>query len=197
VLRVHRIAFSTNVERVALAAGLKGIPVEWVDHDPGDRSAVRALSGQDLVPVAELSDGRVLHDSPVILRALEALAPDPPLWPGEPAARAGADVFAEWFNVVWKGPPNRIADDAEQAGDRAWLTASRDVFEGLLTDRPFLLGDQPGIADVLAYPFLRYGRGVSAGDRDPFHAVLAQHLDPSNHPRLAEWLDRCDDLPRA
>jgi maleylacetoacetate isomerase/maleylpyruvate isomerase len=191
VLRVHRIPFSTNVQRVAIAAGLKGLEVEWVDHDPADRGAIRALSGQDLFPVAELPDGRLLHDSPVILRALDELAPDPPLWPAEPTARATADVFAEWFNLVWKGPPNRIADGAEQPGDRAWLAASRDVFEGLLAARPFLLGDEPGIADVLAYPFLRYGRGVQPGDDDAFHAVLAAHLDPQGHPRLDAWLDRC------
>jgi glutathione S-transferase len=183
---------------VALAAGLKGLSVAWVDHDRQDRSAVRAVSGQDLVPVAEMPDGRVLHDSPVILEALEALAPDPPLWPADPAARATADIFAEWFNRVWKGPPNRIADGAEQPGDRAWLAASRDVFEGLLADRAYLLGDRPGIADVLAYPFLRYGLGVSSGDRDPFHAVLAEYLDPVvEHPRLSAWLDRCDAMPRA
>jgi maleylacetoacetate isomerase/maleylpyruvate isomerase len=197
VLRVHRIPFSTNVERVAIAAGLKGLEVHWVDHDPADRGAIRALSGQDLFPVAELPDGRLVHDSPVILRALDELAPDPPLWPADPAARAAADVFAEWFNLVWKGPPNRIADGAEQPGDRAWLAASRDVFEGLLAARPYLLGDVPGIADVLAYPFLRYGRGVSSGDDDAFHAVLAEHLEPSGHPRLDAWLDRCAALPQA
>jgi glutathione S-transferase len=197
VLRVHRIPFSTNVERVALAAGLKGVAIDWVDHDPGDRSAVRALSGQDLFPVAEWPDGRILHDSPVILRELDRLAPDPPLWPPEPAAHAAADVFAEWFNLVWKGPPNRIADGAEQPGDRAWLAASRDVFAGLLAERPFLLADAPTVADVLAYPFLRYGRGVAPDDTDPFHAVLAAHLDPSGHPRLAAWLDRCAALPKA
>jgi glutathione S-transferase len=197
MLRVHRIPFSTNVERVAIAAGLKGLRVEWVDHDPGDRDPIRALSGQDLFPVAELPDGRVLHDSPVILRALEELAPDPPLWPADPAAGALADVFTEWFNVVWKGPPNRIADGAERPGDREWLSASRDTFERLLTGRPHLLGDRPGIADVLAYPFLRYGRGVAPGDEDPFHAVLAQHLDPAGHPRLAAWLERCAALPQA
>ena len=38
--RVHRIPFSTNVERVALAAGHKGIELEWVDHRPDDRTAV-------------------------------------------------------------------------------------------------------------------------------------------------------------
>ena len=37
-IRVHRIAFSTNVERVALAAAHKGVSVEWVDVDPADRS---------------------------------------------------------------------------------------------------------------------------------------------------------------
>ena len=41
-LRVYRIPFSTNVERVALAAGHKGLEVEWVDVDPHDRSAVEA-----------------------------------------------------------------------------------------------------------------------------------------------------------
>jgi glutathione S-transferase len=197
VLRVHRIPFSTNVERVAIAAGLKGVAIEWVDHEEGDRSAVRALSGQDLVPVAEWPDGRILHDSPVILRELDRLAPDPPLWPREPAAHAAADVFAEWFNLVWKGPPNRIADGAEQPGDREWLAASRDVFEGLLDGRAFLLAGTPTIADVLAYPFLRYGRGVTAGDEDAFHAVLAAHLDSSGHPRLDAWIDRCAALPQA
>jgi glutathione S-transferase len=197
VLRVHRIPFSTNVERVAIAAGLKGVAVDWVDHDPADRGAICEMSGQDLVPVAEWPDGRILYDSPVILRELDRLAPDPPLWPREPAARAAADVFTEWFNLVWKGPPNRIADGAERPGDREWLAGSRDVFEGLLDERAFLLGDTPSIADVLAYPFLRYGRGVGAGDTDAFHAVLAAHLDPSGHPRLDAWIDRCAALPRA
>jgi glutathione S-transferase len=86
-LRVHRIPFSTNVERIALATAHKGIAVEWVDHDAADRSAIRALSGQDFVPVAEI-DGRVLSDSPVILRELERLVPEPPLWPQAPARRA-------------------------------------------------------------------------------------------------------------
>jgi glutathione S-transferase len=197
MLRVHGIPFSTNVERVALAAGLKGVQVEWVDHDPADRGRVRELSGQDLVPIAELPDGRVLHDSTVILRALEELAPEPPLWPASATVRAEAEVFVDWFNLVWKGPPNRIADGVEQPSDRTWLANSRDVFEALLSDRPYLLGERPSIADVLAYPFLRYGRGASANDTDPFHAVLAEHLDPTGHPRPEAWLDRCAELPRA
>ena len=41
LIRVYRIPFSTNVERVALAAGHKGMEVDWVDVDPDDRSRSR------------------------------------------------------------------------------------------------------------------------------------------------------------
>ena len=39
-LRVYRIPFSTNVERVALALAHKGVAVEWVDVDPFDGHAL-------------------------------------------------------------------------------------------------------------------------------------------------------------
>jgi glutathione S-transferase len=191
-LRVHRIPFSTNVERVALAAAHKGIAIEWVDQDPADRSAIRALSEQDFVPVAEI-DGRVVVDSPVILRELERLAPDPPLWPAEPARRAEADVFVDWFNRVWKIAPNRMA-----AGDAQELRGSLERFEALLDGRDFLLGDELGIADVIAFPFLKYAAGIEPGDPDRFHHVLAENLAlGGGYPRLRGWLARCDALPRA
>jgi glutathione S-transferase len=191
-LRVHRIPFSTNVERVALAAAHKGVAVEWVDHDPEDRSAIRALSGQDFVPVAEIY-GRVVTDSPVILRELERLVPEPPLWPAEPARRAEADVFVDWFNLVWKVAPNRMAP-----GDSKVLRGSLERFEALLDGRDFLLGDELGIADVIAFPFLKYAAGIAPDDPDRFHHVLAEHLALGpDQPRLRRWICRCDALPRA
>lgn len=199
-LRVHRVPFSTNVERVALAAAHKGIAVEWVDHDDNDRSAIRALSGQDFVPVAEF-DGRVVTDSPVILRELERLAPDPPLWPADPARRAEADVFVDWFNRVWKVAPNRMAQEPgarEQPQWAAELRGSLDRFEALLDGRDFLLGDALGIADVVAFPFLKYAVSIQPDDPDPFHHVLAEHLALGDgHERLRGWIARCDALPRA
>jgi glutathione S-transferase len=197
---VHRIPFSTNVERVALAAAHKDIVVDWVDHDPADRSAIRALSGQDFVPVAEL-DGQVIVDSPVILRELERRVPDPPLWPTDPARRAEADVFVDWFNRVWKVAPNRMADEPgalEQAAWAAELRGSLDRFEALLTGRDFLLGDRFGIADVIAFPFLKYAASIEPDDPDPFHHVLAEHLAlGEGYARLRGWIARCDGLPRA
>jgi glutathione S-transferase len=199
-LRVHRIPFSTNVERVALAAAHKRIEVEWVDHDPGDRSAIVALSGQAFVPVAEL-DGRVIADSPVILRELERLVPDPPLWPAGATRRAEADVFVDWFNRVWKVAPNRMAEEPDAPERVAWaaeLRGSLDRFEALLDDRKFLLGDAFGIADVIAFPFLKYAAAIEPDDPDRFHHILAEHLALGDgFPRLRRWIARCDGLERA
>jgi glutathione S-transferase len=136
----------------------------------------------------------VIVDSPVILRELERRVPDPPLWPADPARRAEADVFVDWFNRVWKIAPNRMAG----AGDAAELRGSLDRFEALLTGRDFLLGDRFGIADVIAFPFLKYAAAIEPDDADPFHHVLAEHLALGDgHQRLRGWIARCDLLPRA
>jgi glutathione S-transferase len=196
MLRVHRIPHSTNVERVALAAALKGLDVEWVDHDATDRSGLVAVSGQPLAPVAELPDGRVVSDSPAILRELDALVPEPPLWPREPAPRAQADIFVEWFNEVWKAPPNRIADGAGSPADVGRLRTWARRFEDLLADgRPFLLGTEVTVADVVAAPFAAYfGGPLEAGDDDRFHAVLAAL--PRGE-RTAAWVARVRAAPGA
>ena len=193
MLRVHRIPFSTNVERVALAAGHKGLEVEWVTHDPADRSAIRELSGQDLVPVAETGT-QVLTESMDIVRHLDSLQPDPPLYPREPRPRAQVTVFVEWFNHVWKGPPNAIAEGDDDPALRDRLHGWRDVFEGLLECRDYLLGEF-GAADVCAFPFLKYAIAEpDPGDTDPFHHVLRELEAPA---RLRGWIERVDAHPRA
>jgi len=206
MLRVHRIPFSTNVERVALAAGAKGIEVVWVDHDPADRAQLRDLSGQGLVPVAEI-DGEVIFDSMRIVERLEALEPEPALYPADPAERARLDVFVEWFNLVWKGPPNEL-DEALAEGEpdpataedliartRAWTP----IFESMLTGRPFLTGDAFGAADVCAFPFLKYAVARTLDEDDEsFHRVLETCLKPADaYPLLRDWVGRVDALPRA
>jgi maleylpyruvate isomerase len=205
MLRVHRIPFSTNVERVALAAGHKGLQVEWVDHDPRDRSAIRALSGQDLVPVLEL-DGEVVTESMRIVERIEALAPEPALYPRDPAARARVDVFVEWFNEVWKEPPNAIeAEERRPRPDRARIEALGarmegwlPLFEDLLSSGEHLMGNDFGAADLCAFPFLKYALLRDPADEEPFHRILETHCPLGDgYPRLREWIERMDRRPRA
>jgi glutathione S-transferase len=200
VIRVHRIPFSTNVERVALAAGHKGIEVEWVDHDPADRSAVLTLSGQELVPVAEL-DGVVVRGSMRIVLELETLRPEPALLPAEPADRARARIFVSWFDRVWKGPPNALDVDEEPPDASALRSRCREWTswcDALLAGSQYLTGDRLGIADVCAFPFLKYAVvDPEPGDEERFHAILVELLRSDSHPALDEWVRRMDALPRA
>jgi glutathione S-transferase len=204
VFRVYRIPFSTNVERVSLALAHKGLDVEWEDVDPRDRSPVERLSGQPLVPVL-VDDERVVADSTVILRYLEDVRPEPPLWPSEEARRAELDVFLDWFNRVWKRPPNEIEAERGQAEpDRARidelgreLAGSLDLFERLLSGRDYLFGEFSA-ADCAAFPFLKYGLIYDEADAEEFHLILREYLAlDGRYPRLEAWIHRVDAHPRA
>ena len=204
-LRVYRIPYSTNVERVALALAHKGVDVEWVDVDRADRSPVREVSGQDLVPV--LVDGDlVLHDSPRILEHLEERFPEPRLVPRDPARREELRSFLDWFNQLWKRPPNLIAaeelkpePDRERIAELSGrIAASLDRFEALLTGRDYLFGDELSLADVTAFPFLKYAVLWDEGDDERFHEILRETMQlEGRYPRLEAWIDRIDALPRA
>jgi glutathione S-transferase len=206
MIRVWRIPYSTNVERVALALAHKGLDVDWVDVDPSDRAPVLAVSGQPLVPVLE-DDGRVVADSTAILDYLDERHPEPPLYPRDEARRAEARLLVDWFNQVWKGPPNELdelldtseRDEARVQTLAAELEGSRELFESLLAGRDYLLGDEPGMLDFAVFPFLKYGlHGVPPNDDEQFHRILSDHLRlDGGYPRLAAWISRVDALPRA
>jgi glutathione S-transferase len=204
VIRLYRAPYSTNVERVALALGHKGLAVESVVIAYSDRSRVERVSGQGLVPVIDY-DGEVVADSTRILRYLEERHPDPPLFPRDRARRAELDVFLEWFDEVWKGPPNEIeaelrapAPDPRRIGAlgrrmNGWL----DLFERMLAGRGHLLGDFSA-ADCAAFPFLKYARFRDPADDEPFHRILDEHQRlGDDHPRLAAWIDEVNERPRA
>jgi glutathione S-transferase len=204
-LRLYRIPFSTNVERVALALAHKGVEVEWIDVDPDDRSEVVRVSGQELVPV--LVDGDlVLSDSPVILEYLEERFPERPLYPADLARRAELRTFVDWFNRVWKRPPNLLVaeeltaepDPSRIAELEQRIADALPLFEDLLAGRDYLFGDELSAADVIAFPFLKYAVLWEDGDEERFHEVLrdTQRLD-GRYPRLEAWIHRIDALPRA
>lgn len=204
MIRVWQIPFSTNVERVSLALGHKGLSAETIDVDPEDRSELVRVSGQELVPVAEI-EGQIVADSPAILRRLDELYPEAPLWPAEPCHRARVDIFIDWFNRVWKLAPNAIADELEIASPdepriqelAAEMRQGLGLFEGLLSGSDYLLGDSLTAGDCVAFPFLKYAAVRDPADDELFHRVLEDYQPLDGHPKLAAWIARVDSHPRA
>jgi maleylpyruvate isomerase len=203
-IKLVRAPFSTNAERVALALAHKGLEAEsiWIDYS--DRSVPQQISGQPLVPVLEY-DGLVLHEAMDIVRFLDERHPDPPLYPAEPARRAEMDVFIEWFNRVWKVPPNEIEAELGRPETRiahveslsAQMRSWQDLFERMLDGRDHLMGDEFSAADICAFPFLKYAVQHDPDDPDLFHRILNDHLrDGVERPRLEAWVKRVDARPR-
>jgi glutathione S-transferase len=140
-----------------------------------------------------------------IVSYLEEIYPDPPLYPSG-ARRAEADVFIDWFNRVWKVPPNEIESELLKARpDRARVEAlaaemgrALDLFERMIQGRAYLMGDEFSAADCAAFPFLKYARRRDPTDDELFHRVLDDYQQlGDDHRRLAGWIDRVDQRPRA
>jgi len=188
---------------VALACAHKRVDVQsiWIDYS--ERSQVQQVSGQPLVPVVCFDD-EVVFDSTRILRRLEEIEPNPALFPRDPARRAELDVFLEWFNEVWKRPPNEIeaelgrpeADMKKIERLAARMDSWLDVFESMLEGRSHLMGDELSAADCAAYPFLKFAAFRHEADDDLFHQVLDRHQSARGRPNLAAWIRRISRLPQ-
>jgi maleylpyruvate isomerase len=115
-------------------------------------------------------------------------------------------VFVDWFNRVWKVPPNAIeAELATGAPDHIRVAAleqelrsTLDVFESLLAGRDYLMSDAISAADCAAFPFLKYAKLRDAADDELFHRILVDNVRlDGGHPRLSAWIDRVNERRRA
>ncbi len=97
-IRLHTYWRSSAAYRVRIALSLKGLAYEPVPRNLAAAEhradAYLATNPQGLVPMLE-HDGRRLTQSLAIIDYLDAIAPDPPLYPAEPGARAQVAAMAQ------------------------------------------------------------------------------------------------------
>jgi glutathione S-transferase len=127
------------------------------------------------VPAMRLPDGRRVQGSLAIAQALEEVAPDPSLYPPEPAERAAAQDAERWGEAVLQPVPRRLI----RWGLRSSLPQRR-WFADVGTPLP-----APGLAGWLLTPVAPvFAALVGAGD-DNVRGDLA---------RIPELLDEVDRL---
>ena len=189
-MRAWGIPWSTNCERVSIAAALAAIEVDWTLVPFDDRTLIEELSGQKGVPIAEL-DGKIVVGS---LEIVGRIAPQ--LWPADPRTRALVDTYLEWFDRIWLHPLGilwRDQDEDRKARATKRLDRSLERFEALL-EGDYLFGEL-SVADVAAYPFLKYATDRNPDDDYDIHDIMRRSLSVEGRPRIAAWLDRIAALP--
>ena len=168
---VHGYFRSSAAYRLRIALNLKrlGYGFRSVHLRKGEQrsDAYRALNPQGLVPALETDDGAVLTQSLAIVEWLDETHPEPPLLPGEPAARARARAFAQVIacdvhpvqNLKVLNRLRALGHDEEQVNGwaREVIAEGLAACESLIRGEgpgPFCFGDQPTLADICIVPQL-------------------------------------------
>lgn len=126
--RLYGMAVSHPANAARLMLEHKSIPYDLVDVMPGTQAIrIRAagFSG-GTVPALKL-DGRRVHGTLAISRALDEVRPEPPLFPADPEQRRAVEEAEAWCERVLQPVPRRLlrwalARDAE----------TRAMFVGML-----------------------------------------------------------------
>jgi glutathione S-transferase len=95
-LTLYSIPGSHPCEAVEAALALKGLPYDRVDLLPGIAPFHQiARFGRRTVPALRVDTYKVVG-SPLVMRALDGIAPEPPLYPREPERRAAVEEAERW-----------------------------------------------------------------------------------------------------
>ena len=165
MLTIYGRATSSNVQAVMWLVGELGLTHKRIDkghvHGGLDDPEYRRINPHGLVPA--MKDGDVeMFESGAILRYLAAkYGADTSFWNDDPTKRARADSWAEWgkttYGPAFSGPIfwARVRTPAKQR-NQAMLQRAVQQFEALLLrvgmtleDKPFLLGDDLTLADIV------------------------------------------------
>jgi glutathione S-transferase len=94
---------------VKRALELKGLPYRVVEYPPMLHvPPMWARFRHARVPAMVLDGGEKVAGSRAIVHRLDALAPDPPLFPADPAARARVEEAERWADEVLQEIPRRL-----------------------------------------------------------------------------------------
>ncbi len=187
-LTLHHWVLDPFSRQARIAAAEKGVRLRLrVERVWDGRQDFLALNPAGETPVLSLGGrpGRhVVIGARALLEFFEETSPEPPLLPGDAAARAEARRLADWFDRKYDSEVNATLlyelvekrltgqgapDPARVAAGRAALTRHLDYVGHLAADRGWLAGPEFSVADIAAAGHLSCldVLGVSAWDSSP------------------------------
>jgi glutathione S-transferase len=175
VIKLYVVPGSNPSMSARLALEHKGLKYERVDLLPTIHMAFLRLAGFPARTVPALRiDGARVQGSLAVVRALEELRPEPPLFPADPEVRRRVEEAERWGEAVLQPIPRRLAWWAI----RRERKALRSFAEGATLHVPI------GLAVHAAGPIIRFEIHTHGATDDRVQADLRA---------LPETLSRIDD----
>jgi len=157
-------ANSSNVQKVIWTLEELGLPYDRVDvggpFGGTDTPEYRAMNPLGVVPSLE-ADGATLFESNVIMRYIcNAHAPDSPLYPSDPIARANVEIWMDFQQtshnrlqtIVFQGIVRTLPEKRDMTAINAAiaeLSGIWGILDGRLAERDYLAGDVFTLADIV------------------------------------------------
>jgi len=189
-----------NPRRVRIFLAEKGVAYDTIEVSIAERAhqtaEFRRKNPISLLPVLELSDGRVLRESMAICRYVEELHPEPNLFGADAWERAQIEQWnrhaelellwpiAQIFrntHAFWNGRIKQSPEFGEIMREQVQLRF--DWLEGELAQRPYIAGDRFTVADITALCAIDFGK------------VSNIRINAETHPQLASWYKRVSERP--
>ncbi len=177
-MKLYNSNFAPNPRRVRIFLAEKGVSIPRIEVDLAKlehkTAEFSAVSPFQVIPALELDDGTVIDESIAICRYIEELHPEPNLFGATPLERASVEMWqrrVEWrlllpiAQVFRHTHPHMAKMEAPQIAD--WAAANRPralrammIFDGVLSDRPFIAGDRFTVADITGLVALDFARSA-------------------------------------
>ena len=161
--RTSMTLFSDPVDhyshRVRMVLAEKGVTVDVVDVDPGNKpDELGEINPYNNLPTL-LDRDLVLYESTVIMEYLDERFPHPPLLPVYPVARALSRLWMHRIQNDWCQPrhPARrqgARDDAHQGAQGNCARASAIAVSPIFAEKPFFMSDEFTLVDCVVAPVL-------------------------------------------
>jgi len=188
--------FSPFVRKAALVLAEKGIAFDNPPFSFAEPSA-DFLAASPFRKIPALKDGDFLiSDSTAIAAYIDALQPEPALYPAEPRARARAVWFEEVADTIMvpkAGPAiyNRFVVPRMfgKAGDEAAAVAAIEAFAPVLDYLEQIVPDSGWLAGDFSIGDIAVGSVLRTLD------YIGESLDTQTYPRIAAWYARLKARP--
>ena len=189
-----------NPRRVRIFLAEKNVAYDTIEvliaNSAHQTDSFRRKNPISLLPVLELSDGRILRESMAICRFIEEQHPEPNLYGADAWERAQIEMWNRHAELELLWPISQVFRNThpfwvgkiKQAPDfadimREHLTLRLSWLEEELGKRQYMAGDRFSVADITALCAIDFGK------------VSNLRLDAATQPNLAAWHKRVSERP--